>query len=207
MYGAVDADQSVRTEISVAAVVVVLLPKIARIELFAAFYHVVVAPFPYERAAQLAAGIDEFPIGGDVSAGISHRVRIFAQNERFVHPAVEELSDILAGRIHPAAYIEAVFLPPIVGDGIINPLVVHGTAVQRVDRIRRRLGIAAPARFVAHRPDDDGRPVLVARNHSLGAVNVQLLPRLVCGQIGKTRELGGVVVLQNGSVRFQIGFL
>ena len=134
-------------------------------------------------------------------------MRIFAQNEGLLDAHVQNFAYVLQRRIHAAAQVEAVLLPPAVRYGVVHALVMHGAGVCPAEIKSHRLGVAAPARLVADRPDDDARAVFIPLVHPPRAVQVQFFPALVGRYIGKESEVGRVVVLQDRSVRFQIRLL
>ena len=205
MHRPVGVHQSVHAEAALQIRLIVLRPEVAAVQSTVPVRNGVIAPLPHEAAAQLLMRVDQLPVVAHVAAGISHGVRVFAQHKGLLHPFPEDPFDLRRGRIHAAAYVQAVLLYPAAQRGRIGALIVYGAAVRALEPARRRDEVPPPSGLVAQRPHDHALPVLVPLEHPPDPVHVHPLPFGIVGEQGKAvlrlRMDGGQ------PMRLQIGLL
>ena len=149
----------------------------------------VVAPLPDEAAVDDRVRVDHRLVAVDTAGAVAHGVHVLAHD----HGAVEQLRrravdarpvvadaggqvlELLDRRVHPRIEVG-------VGTGVVA-LVVHRTArVAPVDPFAHRGEVHPRPGFVAQRPGNDARVVLVALDHALDPVEVAVAPsRVVTG--------------------------
>ena len=144
-----------------------------------------------------------------VAARIAHRVHVFAGDVRLLRAvrmhraAVLQVAfDFVGMRIHAAFDIRHV----LEFAHVHGSLVMHRTI--RVDRVRvavHRTEHLARARFVAERPDQHARMVVVTPHHAVDAVHARALP---FGVAAGDAVFGAFdVVGHPGAVRLHVGFV
>ena len=99
---------------------------------------------------------DIIPIFVEIADRIPHRVCIFAKEERFFAFFLVLLLHRLDGRIHTGIHI---------GDPVLT-FVVDRTWIELACFFIYGVEVFAVTGFVTHRPEDDGRVVLVTLDHA-----------------------------------------
>ena len=122
-----------------------------------------VYPVPNTAALQDGVFLDDVPVILEIAEAVAHGMGIFAEDERAGHFGVLCVFLDTGGTVvHGAEDVRVPFQQ--------GAFVLHGTAVQCFQRIVGDVEVQAVSRFVAKRPGDDARMVLVALVHVHGAV-------------------------------------
>ena len=154
----------------------------------------VVGPFPHTAANQALVGVDRVPVFLEVAGAVAHGVGVFAHE---VWAVVDCLHGLFHQRIHCGVHAadHVQFLR------IVAVLIVHRAGeVAGLDPANHCAVVAAPAAFIAQRPDDNGGMVAVAAHHALHAVHIGQLPLRVVAQIVGLADGPCAVGLQIGLV-------
>ncbi len=136
---------------------------------------VLLGPVPDEAALRLRVGPDDVPELAEVAEAVAHRVRVLAEDQRFVR-ALRLLREPLRRRVARA---------PHVGErrvtvGVVGLVVDRAGRVGGLDPLRHVVVVRAEACLVARVPHEDARVVLVALDHGDHAVHERVAPlRLV----------------------------
>ena len=116
-----------------------------------------------------------------VAARIAHGVHVLAGDVRLLRIILQVFLDGVGVRIHAGLDVGHVVVVAVVG----HALIVHGTV--RVDVVHALVhGAEHVARvgFVAERPDQDARMVVVAAHHAVDTVDARALPMRLASRDG-----------------------
>ena len=156
---------------------------------------------PDERAEKAGVGVKQTHVFVVATAGIAHRVGIFAEHERLFGVRLHKGLDVPRARVHHR---------PDVGDVLIDLEVApDGFVMHRAGGILfleigvHLLEVVAGVTFVAERPKEDARVVLVALIQTLDPVHADAFPlRLAAGQQRRHPRRGAA-----GAVGLEIVFV
>ena len=195
MRGAVGCYQSVGAEVGVVyntheAHITAKCPYIAVVPVLDG--EGLVHPVPDEAALQLVVFINQIPVILEVSHAVAHGMSIFAHN----HRTLVALVDMAAKRpytcIHGTVDVTLCI--------IAAAFVLHGACcVCLFCIVIECLEVFAIARFISHRPCDDGGAVTVAGYHAAHALHERQFPIGIVGE--------GFVFVEHHSMAFDVGFV
>ena len=156
-YLAVGSYDTVTAEIKIVRFVAEATAEVVTVRQFAIFVDTLVHPVP-DTTAYHAAGMvfDIIPIFIEVTDRITHCMRIFAKEERFVALLLVLLLHRLDGRIHSGIHV---------GDPVFA-FIMDRTRIEFAGFLVYGVEVFAVTGFVTHRPEDDGRVVLVTLDHA-----------------------------------------
>ena len=194
-HPAVGSHDAVAAEIEVVRFVAEATAEIVAVRQFAVFVDTLVHPVP-DATAYHAAGVvfDIIPIFVEVADRITHRVCIFAKEERLVALLFVLLLHRLDGRIHAGIHV---------GDPVLS-FVVDRARIEFACFLVYGVEVLAVAGLVAHRPEDDGRVVLVALDHADHTVYIGRQPAFLVADrmvavaldIGFVHHVEAIVIVQ-----------
>ncbi len=204
MRRAIGEHQAVHTELAI----VRLIAKVAAVgpadaAVVKGFADRLVGPVPDKPALQPRILAEGLPVIGEVAETVAHRMGVLAEDQRpllagqadpFFDPPLRYRRDRLV------AFDAGVHRTDNIGSGGIRAaaLVLHRTArVVALQPVVQRFMVAAAARFVTQRPDDNAWMVAVALYHPGDAGAEGWQPRRIVGQ----------PVHRHHAVGFNIGFI
>ena len=183
---AVWVDQTVHAEVTV----VHDLVKVAAVEIHllaglgAAHVNGMIAPFPDKAAAEILVFIDQFLIILCVSGAVAHGMDVLTEDQRLIVLGIFAIfADEVQLWIHPAVQVD-VLISLGIADAVGAAFIVQQTrGLVFLDPLGRLDEVLTVARFVAHRPDQHARAVLVTNNAALHTVEHGLfIHRIFCQQ-------------------------
>ena len=170
----------------------------------------VVAPFPDATAHDPVVLVERiFPILGQSAGAVTHRVSVFALQERLARVAgagpVETFANVFIRafadgdaffqpRIHPAIHVGDLHV-------VVTFVMNRAARIERAGEVGHGRQVAAKTSFVAQRPEDDAGMVLVAVNRAFHPIDTCAFPARV------VRWIAGPVFLQAEPVRLEIAFV
>ena len=154
---AVGSYDTVTAEIEIVRFVAETTAEVVTVRQFAIFVDTLVHPVPDTTAYHTVGMVfDIIPIFVEVADRIPHRVCIFAKEERFFALFLILLLHRLDGRIHTGIHI---------GDPVLT-FVVDRTRIELACFFIYGVEVLAVSGLITHRPENDGRVVLVALDHA-----------------------------------------
>ena len=150
-----------------------------------------ITPLPDEATVQSRIALGQFVVLGQCAGTVAHRMPVLAEQERLAAYAyrlgrcrqVRHRTHLVADRFG----LEQVGIHPRVDVGVcaaVVALVVHRPfMITSPDPVGHLGEVAAGARFVAQRPDDDRRMVLVSLDRAFDPVKVGRFPSGIVARI------------------------
>ena len=187
MRYAIRRDESVDAERPVVGLVaeIAAIGKEFFVRRIAAHVKSLVNPIPDGTANDAGVGIDDVPILAEVAEGVAHGVGVFAHEEGAVGRAFGHRAETVGmgiGVVEDVGLVE-------VGVAIDGACLVNAK-----DGLTHSHHIAASTTFVAERPPDNRRMVLVALDKGAGTIDVRCHPQRVVAHDG-IAEPEGVALL------------
>ena len=182
MRTSVGINETVNTEVAVVGhITKVTAVGVARLTVSTGFErNRVIGKFPDTAAEELIGCPDQIPVFAQIAGAVTHCMAVFAHEVGLCVVALFKafFQNMNAG-IHITADIDCreVFVV------FLDFAVVNQTGIiLRTEIIAHRDMVLTPAGFVAERPEDDGRMVLIALIHQACTVNICFLPVGMLGQ-------------------------
>lgn len=136
-----------------------------------------VGPLPHKSPHQSGILIKGVNIFLDCARAIPHGVGVLAHDERLLPILLfAKFDHIIHGRIHPAEDIGSLGL-------LVRFIVNEAGRINTLDLVVHSLMVSAVEGFIAKRPHDDARLILVPHHHLLGSVYIRGLPLRVVRNI------------------------
>ena len=175
----------------------------------------VIQHLPYATAKEPIVFVDQIPILLEVTGAVAHRVAVFAKEKGVLQMLVLGVMrfDLIGENIHTAVDrgdggIELRVLLRLNIQGLVAVIQALGDilAMHEVARIARaqilchRHVVAACARLVSERPENNAGVIFVTLVHPLHTVKIRVLPILVVGEAIPIAHADGTVCFQIGLV-------
>ena len=146
-------------------------------------------PIPYEAALEAVVFFEQVGVVAESSAGVSHRVRVFAEDEGLHGPALgfrlfpfdRVFFDILRFRIHLAFDVGCALSGAVMKHSFVMDDAVR---IDGPEEVVHFLVVRSAPGFVSERPDQDRRMIAVAEVHRSSAVEDAFSP---FGFVGRKR--------------------